>query len=180
MRQLPGFEALTLRRGPRQRPGAGTSQGRRPRFRISHRRDGERVEIEGLRKLRPLRPVGRLQPDRDPPRRRVAILLREGNPADPPAHAAQPSSTPGRRGFSGGGFDVEDWKFGLVGAKDPATGAILFRHNSLVGIPDRVVEGDGYTLEFIGPTLLCLDIQDPSGMARLLAEPLKAQLPINV
>ena len=53
---------------------------------------------------------------------------------------------------------------------DPATGAILFRHNSLVGIPDRVVEGDGYTLEFIGPTLLCLDIQDPSGMARLLAE----------
>jgi hypothetical protein len=44
---------------------------------------------------------------------------------------------------------------------DPATGAILFRHNTLVGIPDRVVEGDGYTLEFIGPTLLCLDISRP-------------------
>jgi hypothetical protein len=63
---------------------------------------------------------------------------------------------------------------------DPETGAILFRHPTLRGVPDLVVEGDGYTLEFIGPTLLCLDIQDPSGMARLLAEPLKAQLPVNV
>jgi hypothetical protein len=63
---------------------------------------------------------------------------------------------------------------------DGETGAILFRHPTLRGVPDLVVEGDGYTLEFIGPTLLCLDIQDPSGMARLLAEPLKAQLPIAV
>ena len=61
---------------------------------------------------------------------------------------------------------------------DGESGAILFRHPTLRGLPDLVVEGDGYTLEFIGPTLLCLDIQDPSGMARLLAEPLKAQLPI--
>jgi hypothetical protein len=63
---------------------------------------------------------------------------------------------------------------------DSESGAILFRHPTLRGLPDLVVEGDGYTLEFIGPTLLCLDIQDPSGMARLLAEPLKAQLPIAV
>lgn len=63
---------------------------------------------------------------------------------------------------------------------DSKSGAILFRHPTLRGLPDLVVEGDGYTLEFIGPTLLCLDIQDPSGMARLLAEPLKAQLPIAV
>jgi hypothetical protein len=63
---------------------------------------------------------------------------------------------------------------------DPDIGAILFRHPSLRGIPALVVEGDGYTLEFIGSTLLCLDIQDPSGMARLLAEPFKAQLPIGV
>ena len=63
---------------------------------------------------------------------------------------------------------------------DGESGAILFRHPTLRGVPDLVVEGDGYTLEFIGPTLLCLDIQDPSGMARLLAEPLKAQLPIAV
>ena len=41
---------------------------------------------------------------------------------------------------------------------DPECGAILFRH----------------------PTLLCLDIQDPSGMARLLAEPVKGKLPIGV
>jgi hypothetical protein len=41
---------------------------------------------------------------------------------------------------------------------DPDSGAILFRH----------------------PTLLCLDIQDPSGMARLLAEPVKGKLPIGV
>lgn len=63
---------------------------------------------------------------------------------------------------------------------DGESGAILFRHPTLRGLPDLVVEGDGYTLEFIGSTLLCLDIQDPSGMARLLAEPLKAQLPIAV
>lgn len=63
---------------------------------------------------------------------------------------------------------------------DGESGAILFRHPTLRGLPDLVVEGDGYTLEFIGPTLLCLDIQDPSGMARLLAEPRKAQLPIAV
>jgi hypothetical protein len=41
---------------------------------------------------------------------------------------------------------------------DPDSGAILFRH----------------------PILLCLDIQDPSGMARLLAEPVKGKLPIGV
>jgi hypothetical protein len=63
---------------------------------------------------------------------------------------------------------------------DPESGAILFRHPTLRGIPDLVVEGDGYTLEFIGPDLLCLDIQDPSGMARLLAEPVKGKLPIGV
>ena len=33
---------------------------------------------------------------------------------------------------------------------DPETGAILFRHPTLRGIPDLVVEGDGYTLEFNG------------------------------
>ena len=35
----------------------------------------------------------------------------------------------------------------------------LMRHPSLRGIPDLVLEGDGYTLEFIGPTLLCVDIR---------------------
>jgi len=65
----------------------------------------------------------------------------------------------------------------LLGAE---TGAILFRHPTLGGIPDLVVEGDGYTLEFIGPTLLCLDISDPTGMARLLADPVKAQLPVGI
>ena len=63
---------------------------------------------------------------------------------------------------------------------DSDTGAILFRHPVLRGIPDLVVEADGYTLEFIGPTLLCLAIQDPIGMVRLLAEPLRDQLPIGV
>jgi hypothetical protein len=40
---------------------------------------------------------------------------------------------------------------------DPECGAILLHH----------------------PTLLCLEIQDPSGMARLLAEPVKGKLPIG-
>jgi hypothetical protein len=34
---------------------------------------------------------------------------------------------------------------------DPDSGAILFRQPTLRGVPDLVVEGDGYTLEFIGP-----------------------------
>jgi hypothetical protein len=59
-------------------------------------------------------------------------------------------------------------------------GAILFRHPTLQGIPDLVVEGDGYTMEFIGPTLLCLDIIDPGALGRLLAEPIKQQLPIGL
>ena len=29
---------------------------------------------------------------------------------------------------------------------DPETGAILFRHHLMKGVPDRVVEGDGYSL----------------------------------
>ncbi|MCS5692128.1 hypothetical protein NZK33_09050 [Cyanobium sp. FGCU-6] len=69
---------------------------------------------------------------------------------------------------------------GMERLVDSESGAILFRHPTLRGLPDLVVEGDGYTLEFIGPSLLCLDIQDPSGMARLLAEPVKTQLPIAV
>ena len=69
---------------------------------------------------------------------------------------------------------------GMERLVDGEIGAILFRHPTLRGLPDLVVEGDGYTLEFIGSTLLCLDIQDPSGMARLLAEPLKGQLPVAV
>jgi hypothetical protein len=72
--------------------------------------------------------------------------------------------------------------YGITGERlvDGQTGSILFRHPELRGIPDLVVEGDGYTMEFIGSKLLCLDIQDPSGMVRLLAEPLKDQLPVGV
>jgi hypothetical protein len=63
---------------------------------------------------------------------------------------------------------------------DADSGAILFRHPSLRGIPDLILEGDGYTLEFIGPTLLCVDIQNADGLAKLLAEPFKAQLPVTL
>ena len=63
---------------------------------------------------------------------------------------------------------------------DAGSGAILIRHLTRRGIPHLVVEGDGYTLEFIVPTLLCPDISDPTGMARLLADPVKAQLPVGV
>lgn len=47
---------------------------------------------------------------------------------------------------------------GMERLVDGENGAILFRHPSLRGIPDLVLEGDGYTLEFIGATLLCVDI----------------------
>lgn len=63
---------------------------------------------------------------------------------------------------------------------DADSGAILFRHPSLRGIPDLILEGDGYTLEFIGATLLCVDIQNADGLAKLLAEPFKAQLPVTL
>ncbi|MEX1324486.1 MAG: hypothetical protein AB1Z21_09910 [Synechococcaceae cyanobacterium] len=69
---------------------------------------------------------------------------------------------------------------GMEPVLDADTGAILFRHPTLRGIPDLVLEGGGYTLELIGPTLLCVDIRNPAGLARLLAEPFKAQLPVAV
>ena len=59
---------------------------------------------------------------------------------------------------------------------DADSGAILLRHPSLRGIPDLVLEGDGYTLEFMGPTLLCVDIRNSAGLAKLLAEPSKLNL----
>ena len=69
---------------------------------------------------------------------------------------------------------------GMERLVDADSGAILFRHPSLRGIPDLVVGGDGYTLEFIGSTLLCLDISDPAGLARPLADPVKSQLPVGI
>ena len=69
---------------------------------------------------------------------------------------------------------------GMERLVEPETGAILFRQPTLRGIPDLVVEGDGYTFEFIGSILLCLDFSDPIGMARLLADPVKDQLPVGV
>lgn len=60
------------------------------------------------------------------------------------------------------------------------TGAILFPHPTLRGIPDLVVEDHGYTLGFMGPILLCLDITDPTGMTRLLVNPVKALFSVGV
>jgi len=57
---------------------------------------------------------------------------------------------------------------GMERLVDSATGAILMRH--------LVLEGDGYMLEFIGPTLLCVDIRNPEALVKLMAEPFKAQL----
>ncbi|MGL6133595.1 MAG: hypothetical protein ACRC1L_05350, partial [Prochlorococcaceae cyanobacterium] len=47
---------------------------------------------------------------------------------------------------------------GMKRLLDADTGAILFRH----------------------PTLLCIDIRNPAGLAKLLAERFKAQLPVAV
>jgi hypothetical protein len=69
---------------------------------------------------------------------------------------------------------------GMRQSDDPDTDAILFRHATLKGIPDLVVEADGYTMEFIGPTLLCLDIVDPGVQARLLAESINQALPVGL
>ncbi len=55
---------------------------------------------------------------------------------------------------------------GMERLVDGENGAILFRHPSLRGIPDLVLEGDGYTLEFIGATLLCVDIRNAGGWLR--------------
>ena len=63
---------------------------------------------------------------------------------------------------------------------DAETEAILFRHPTVQGIPNLLVEGDGYTMEFMGPTLLGLDIIDRGALGRLLAEPTKQQLPVGL
>ena len=63
---------------------------------------------------------------------------------------------------------------------DADTGAILFRHPTLQCIPDLVVEGYGYTMEFMGSTLHFLDIIDPGDFGRLLAETNKQQVPVGL
>ena len=68
---------------------------------------------------------------------------------------------------------------GMVRLVHVDMGPILFSHPTLKGNPVLEMQGDGYTLVFIGHTLLCLDIQEPSGMTLLLAKPVKAQLPIG-
>ena len=39
---------------------------------------------------------------------------------------------------------------------------------------ERLVDADS------GALLLCLDISDPAGLARLLADPVKSQLPVGI
>ena len=39
---------------------------------------------------------------------------------------------------------------------------------------ERLLDADS------GATLLCLDISDPAGLARLLADPVKSQLPVGI
>jgi hypothetical protein len=62
---------------------------------------------------------------------------------------------------------------GMERLVDADRGAILFRHPNLRGIPDLVVEGDGYTM-------LCLDISNPAGMVCLLNNSVKTHLPVGI
>jgi hypothetical protein len=66
---------------------------------------------------------------------------------------------------------------GMSQSLDPETGAVLYRNPNLTGVPDLVVEGKGYTFEFIGTELLCLDIYDPSALVDVLADPVKEKIP---
>ncbi len=71
----------------------------------------------------------------------------------------------GRRLFLNRWPSLPDQLRGMRQSMDPDTGAILSRDPSLQGIPDLVVEGDGYTMESMG---------------RLLAEPIKQQFPVGL
>ena len=52
---------------------------------------------------------------------------------------------------------------------DPATGNILFFRRDMRGIPDRVVEGDGFTVEFKDDQVFAIDIFNaPKVMEHLL------------
>lgn len=52
---------------------------------------------------------------------------------------------------------------------DPATGSILFFRRDMRGIPDRVVEGDGFTVEFKDDQVFAIDIfSAPKVMEHLL------------
>jgi hypothetical protein len=60
----------------------------------------------------------------------------------------------------------------------PDDARVITVYPTLQGIPDLVVEGDGYTIQ-LEPNLLCLrGISD--GIHRLLAEPIKQQLPVGL
>ena len=66
----------------------------------------------------------------------------------------------------------------LLAGGDRDAAARLFTKRSGVGLQlkgmERLIDADS------GAILLCLDISDPAGMARLLADPVKSQLPVGI
>ncbi len=52
---------------------------------------------------------------------------------------------------------------------DPETGSILFHAQDTRGVPDKVMHGPGYTLEFQKGRLLLIDLYDPTALGRFLA-----------
>lgn len=77
-------------------------------------------------------------------------------------------------------MDLAEQLRGMTQSLDPETGGVLYQNPRLRGIPDWVVEGKGYTFEFIGAELLCLDIYDPGALVDLLAGPVKEKMPAGL
>jgi hypothetical protein len=58
---------------------------------------------------------------------------------------------------------------------DKETGSILFSRRGFHGIPDRVLHGEGFTIELQGQEIVLVDIYDPSFiMSKVIDEALEA------
>ena len=53
---------------------------------------------------------------------------------------------------------------------DSQTGSILFHNKNIVGLPDKVVNGDGYTIELQNNEIFLIDIFNPNKLIGLLLE----------
>ena len=53
---------------------------------------------------------------------------------------------------------------------DDETGSILFYKNRHKGLPDKVLNGDGYTIELLNSEVVCVDIYNSKKLISLILE----------
>ena len=66
-----------------------------------------------------------------------------------------------------------DLKFNMAGFEkyiDSQTGGILFHNKNIQGLPDKVINGDGYTIELKNNEIFLIDIFNPNKLISILLE----------